>query len=82
MLIKRPNKSHTLLTPYLLLAPISVNSADPDAAFDQCLHCFPRQKRSSVKEYIFFSKKNLWPLNIYTYWPSFIVSNSANISYF
>ena len=29
---------------------------DPDAAFDQRLHWLLRQKRSSVKEYIFFLK--------------------------
>ena len=35
---------------------ILANSADPDATFDQRLHCLLRQKRSSVKEYICFSK--------------------------
>ena len=35
---------------------ILANSTDPDAAFDQFLNCLLRQKRSSVKEYIFFRK--------------------------
>ena len=50
---------------------------DPDAAFDQRLHWLLRQKRSSVKEYI-FSRKCF----ALSYWPSFIVLNSVNISNF
>ena len=43
---------------------ILANSADPDATFDQRLHCWVRQKRMSVKEYIFSRKYYLLPLNI------------------
>ena len=62
MLIKRPDYSKTIL---IIMNPLSTigfrssilaSSADPDAAFDQRLHCLLRQKRLSVKEYFFFSK--------------------------
>ena len=69
MLTKRPNYSKTLISLYLLLAPKSdfcrANSADPDAAFHQSLHCLLGQNRSSVKEYIFFESITCGP-SIYT----------------
>ena len=45
---------------------ILANSADPDAAFDQRLHCLLRRKRSSVKENIFFENITCCP-SIYTF---------------